>query len=314
MTEDWAERARRVEDGTVAPWTAASASFQRFVAALGTPGFRSDLLGERALRFAQEQGAAAYLYMTEAGARLAAGAMRLSSLYRDDYVRTLPQPQTMTTPPPPVPSPPDGNGLIEWYSWYQRVAAWATEQQAWSTRFYGTLLEETGAEHVDATRLQTSAREFLEARLPGYVLDMAEVSAGFTHDVLSMTTSLLDNLTRALEGLTSKGLVVDVRGPASAVASTGVLIENNRNVQANVTCTVDPVGEFGLATTPVHFSLGAGESRPLVLHVALPAAPTSGPSPAGRVTIHGHGERDLVIDVRATVDPPEARAEMTTGA
>ena len=59
---------------------------------------------------------------------------------------------------------------------------------------------------------------------------------------------------------------------------------------------------FGLGTAPVEFHLAPGESRAVVVHVALPPEPTSGPRPAGSVAVRGHGDGDLVVRVRAVAE------------
>ena len=73
-------------------------------------------------------------------------------------------------------------------------------------------------------------------------------------------------------------------------------------------CLATPAGEFGLTASPVTMRLEAGESQRLTVQVALPSVPYPEPSLAGWITIRGHGETDLVAEVRARVDHPSPAA------
>lgn len=302
MPQDWIERLQRLERATAERSTAATANLQRLVAAAAAPGFRHDLLVTEMSRLGQEQGMQAYQRVAEAGVRFMARTMQVAAGYRDDYLRGfLPSERILAAgPPPSVPPPPSGNGPFEWSGWYPLLAAWVTEQQAWSAKLCRALLDESASGRLDPGSVQTSGRAFVESRLPEYLVDMAELNADLVYDILAMTDASLDALSGTLVDQSSgPDLVMDVRGRSGALATTGLLIENNQPGQASVTCFVAPADGFGLTTEPVAFRLESGESRPLAVHVNLPPEPINGRVPAGSIVVQRQGERDLVVQVRA---------------
>ncbi|HYR64281.1 MAG TPA: hypothetical protein VET24_16830 [Actinomycetota bacterium] len=313
---DWIQRLQNLVNETVERSTASTANLQRLLAAVAGPGFPPGLLGTELPRFGQEYGPEAYRRLVEIYTRFLSRSLRLVSRYRDDYLSGLLPPGRIAAAgrPSAVPSPPDGANATEWAGWYQLFGAWVTEQQTWAGRLYAVLLDEVRAGSLKPEDVQVSAQEFLRRRLPDYLADMAELNAELVTDILGVADGSIDALSDQLvrrpehggaEGASGQpdAITVEVRGIAGTTASTRLLVENSLPDAAALRCDVSALDGFGLATAPVEFRLGPGESRAVTVHVALPAEPTAGQRPAGSVIVRGHGDRDLVVRVRATAEP-----------
>lgn len=306
-TEDWIRRLQSLANDTVERSSASTANLQRLLAAVAAPGFSQEALAAELSRFGQEHSAETYQRLAELWVRFLSRSLRLVASYRDDYLRGLLPPARIAAagPPPAVPPPPHSNGQLEWAGWYALFSAWVTEQQAWSARLYKVLTDEVASGALSPDAVQAAARAYLEARLPDYLADTAELNADLVCDMLSVADASVDALSEALLGPPpADELTVDVRGAAGAIASTTLLVENNQAEPARVDCLITPADGFNLATAPMSFRLAAGESRPVAVHVTLPAEPTGGALPAGTITIRGQGDRELVVRVRARGEAP----------
>ncbi len=134
-------------------------------------------------------------------------------------------------------------------------------------------------------------------------MELAGLNAELVSEILDIADACLDVLTAAMAGSPAGSRVVlDVHGAATATVTAELLIENAHNEAASVSCLATPAEGFGLTAAPATMRLETGESRRLAVHVVLPPAASSGPVSAGWITIRGHGETDLVAEVRAQVD------------
>jgi hypothetical protein len=309
QTTDWIQRLQSLANETVERSTASLADVQRLLSAVALRGVSQELLAAELSRFGQDHGLEAYQRLTEVSARFLSRSMRLVASYRDDYLRSLLPPARIAAagPPPPVPSLPSANGLIDWTAWYQLFGAWVTEQQAWSVRLYRVLLDEVASGAMKSDALQVSARAFLDARLPDYLADMAELNADLVCELLALSDQTVVGLSESLLGSPpADELTLKLGGTVGTIASAALLVENSRPDPATVECLITPVNDFVLVTAPVLFRLGAGESRSVAVHVTLPAEETDGSVNAGTIVIRGQGDRDLVLRVRARADAAPA--------
>jgi hypothetical protein len=311
MPSDRVERLQRLERENFERWTAATTGLQRFLAEVTAASSRPDDLSARLSRIGQEQAARAYQQLAEAGVRFISRATHLALTHRDDYLLGLLAPERVpASTPPPVPLSSGGYDPVQWAGWYQLLVAWISEQQTRSAMLYRTLADEAATGRLAPGSVQSSAQAFLQARLEGYLAEMAGLNAELVSEILDVTNSCLDALMAPIAAgpAPSSHVVLDVRGPAAATATAGLLIENAHNEAAIVTCLATPAGEFGLTASPVTMRLEAGESQRLTVQVALPPMPYPEPSLVGWITIRGHGETDLVAEVRARVDHPSPAA------
>jgi hypothetical protein len=304
MPADRVERLQRLERENLERSSAVTARLQRLRTELAVAS-SDPVLFAGLSRVGQEQSSLAYQRVTEAGIRFIWQMMHLALAHRDDYLAGLPPDRVPAAAPPPMPLPAGEYDPARWIGWYQLFAAWAAEQQARSAIFYRTLADEMAAGRLASDAVRSSAEAFVIARHEGYVVEVAELYAELVSGILDAADGCLDVITAEIRRAPiAPDVTLEVRGPAAGTVITGLLIENAHGQPADVTCLAAPAAEFGLAVSPVAMRLEPGESRRLAVQVTLPAVPSSRPSPAGRVTIRGHGETDLTAEVRARVDLP----------
>ena len=99
-----------------------------------------------------------------------------------------------------MPLAPLTSDTLAWTAWYQRYAAWVSDQQAWSSRLLTVVREEVAAGRLSSDVMQTAARGFLEQRLPDYLIAMAELNSDLASDVLGVADESLERLADALIG------------------------------------------------------------------------------------------------------------------
>lgn len=304
-TAERAERWHRLERENLERSTAAVVSLQRLLAAVSAASSRPGYPSTELSRVGPELAARAYQQLTEAGVRFITRAMHLALAHQDDYLLGLLAPGRGLAPaPPPGPLPGGGYDPVRWAGWYQLLAAWAAEQQARTARLYRMLADEAAAGRLGPDSARSSARAFAEARLEGYLVELGRLHAELVSEILDITVACLDALTAVMAGPAPLQAVLDVSGPAAATVGAGLLIENAHREPASVSCLATPAGEFGLIAAPATMRLEAGESRRLAVQVVLPPEPSDRPVLAGWITVSGHGETDLVAEVRAAVGPP----------
>ena len=97
-----------------------------------------------------------------------------------------------------MPLAPLSSDSVAWTGWYQRYAAWVTEQQAWSARLLGVMREEVASGRMRSDAMQSSAREFVQRQLPDYLIDMAQLNTELVSDVLRVADESLERLADAL--------------------------------------------------------------------------------------------------------------------
>lgn len=303
---DQAERLRRLERDNAARLTAATAGLQRVLTEAAVANFRSGYSGAEFSRIGQEQAARAYQQLTEAGVRYIARATHLALAHRDDYLLGLLAPgRVLATAPPPVLPAAGGYDPVRWAGWYQLLAAWVAEQQTRSAMLYRALADEVATGRLAQSAVQSSAQAFVETHLQRYLMELAELNAELVSEILDVADACLDALTAAIaEGPADSQVVLDVDGPATATVTAELLIENTHNEAASVNCLATPAAGFGLTAAPTTMRLERGESQSLAVQVVLPPIPSPGPVPAGWIIIRGHGEADLVAEVRARVGHP----------
>lgn len=302
--EALAERVQRLERENFERSSAVTAAMPSLLAAVAAASARPGYPGSELSRVGQEQAAWAYQQVTEAGVRFLAKAAHLALVHRDDYLRGLLTPgRVRPSVPPPVPPPGGGYGPAQWVGWYQLLVTWVAEQQTRSATLLRTVADEVAAGRLPPDAAQASAQTFVENRIEGYLLELAGLNAELVSEVLDVTQPCLDALAAALGTGPATPVVIDVRGPAASTVTASLLVENGHRAEANVTCLATPADGFTLTVEPTAMRLGAGESRPLTVGVGLPPTATTEPAPAGQITIQGHGASDLLVQVRAQVDP-----------
>lgn len=310
MSADRAEHLQRLEQENLERSTTATAALRRILAEVATAGSRPDHFAAELARAGQEQAVWAFQRLAEAAVRFTYRVMHLALEHRDEYLLGLLAPGRGPASAPPVPSPPSGYDPAGWLGWYQLLVPWVGEQQARSATLYRTLADEVAAGRLTQGVAQSSAQAFVEARLEGYLVEMAELNAELVSEILDVANACLDALTAAISVQpVAAQMVLDVSGPAAATVMSGLLIENAHNEAADVTCLAVPAGAFGLTASPVTMRLEAGESRRLAVQAVLPPVPNPEPSLVGWITIRGHGETDLRAEVRARVGPPSPADE-----
>lgn len=243
--------------------------------------------------------------LVESYSRFLTRSLGVVAHYHDEYLRELvPTGRSVGTPPPPLAVPPTGSAdVLAWLNWYQRAAAWMTEQQAWAGRVYKLVVDEVAAGVLPTNVMQASARQFLERRFPDYMSDMADLNAELAADILGVAGSSI--WPGADPPLAADEMTVEVRGPAGGTGGVSLLVENSRAEPALVACQAVAGQGFTVVTAPQQFQLGSGESRAVAIRVTLPQAAKSGTADAGQVAISGHGDRDLIVRLRAVIDRPE---------
>ena len=315
-SSNWIERLQAIVNETIERSAASTAGLQQLLAVFLAPGVDPNQLSAEISRHGQEHGPEAYRQLTEVGMQFLIRSLQLLSRYRDEFLRELIPPSRIFAAgfPPAVPSPPEGTDPAGWTNWYPLYTAWVAEQQAWSARLYQILLEEVRSGAIRPDAVQTTARDYLQRRLPDYVTDMVELNAGLMADLLGVTDGSVGRLSDALGGgaMAVDEITVAVRGTPGTTGVATLLVENSRNVPTLVSCLAAEEPGFGVVPAPVQFQLAPGESRPVTIRVRLPRSPTSGQREAGTMTIRGQGDRDLVVRLRAVVEteiPAEAETD-----
>jgi hypothetical protein len=305
---EWTRRLQSLVDETVARSTASTANFGRLLAAATAPGVGPESWANELARQGTERGPEAYRQLTQVTGRFMSESLRLVAQYLEAYLQELvPNGQAARIgSPPAMPLAPLSSDALAWTAWYQSYATWLTEQQAWSSRLLTVVREEVAAGRLRSDVMQTSARGFLERRLPDYLISMAELNTDLVSDVLGVADDSLERLADALIGddaaPVADSVVVDVRGNVGSTVAVSLVVENSRPAPAEISCDDAPIDGFALESSPRQFRLDPGGSEPVSIRVALPSIPTQEPVDAGTVTIRGQDERDLVVWIRAEVD------------
>jgi hypothetical protein len=196
---DRAERLHRLERENFRRSTAATADLQRVIAEVAAASSRPGYSGTELSRIGQEQAARAYQQLTEAGVRFIARATHLALAHRDDYLLGLLAPgRVLASAPPPVLLPAGGYDPVRWAGWYQLLAAWVAEQQARSAMLHRALADEVAAGRLAPGAVQSSAQAFVEARLEGYLMELAGLNAELVSEILDVADACLDVLTAAM--------------------------------------------------------------------------------------------------------------------
>jgi hypothetical protein len=260
----------------------------------------------------------AYGRLIESAARFATNAFQLALRHRDEYLRSLlPLGRVPALPPAPLPAIPPGEDTAGWWAWYQLVAGWVGQEQAWSAAAYRAIAEEAARGQLAPEALEVSARAYMERRLHAYMAELSDLYSAFLADIMDAAGAWLGYPTaQARIPEPPRPVIIEVRGVPDSIATTGLLIENDHGERATITCVTTATGRFTLTASPSELALDAGESARLTVEVGIPGASgderdaggAAGPLLAGWIAIRGHGEQDLVAEVHAYLDP-SPRAE-----
>jgi hypothetical protein len=300
---EWIERLQEIVDAAVARTTASTASFERLLASAAGADPAATSTNDWA-QLGYQVGTEAYEQLGAVTSRFLGEVTRLVARYRDEYLGELIPEQVMMKvgPPPAVPVPPVSGDSTAWTAWYQLYAAWSADQQTWSGRLLSALRDEVSAGRLQSDSVPTSARAFLQRRLPDYLVDMAELNAALASDVLGVADASFERMAETLSGRPGVDeMIVDVSGGPGETVTTSLMVENGHTRPQLVSCHPMPADSFGIVSAPQQFQLVAGESRRVAIRVMLPSGPADEPVDAGSVAIRGTGERDLLVRVRAAV-------------
>ena len=288
-----------------------TAGFQRLLLAVAAPEVSGARIADGLTRFTQRQAVDAYHGIAQVNARAMSRLIELVSRYQADYARGLISAGKMAAagPPPSPPQPPMRSDTTEWLFWYQRFSAWITDQQVWSSRLYGALVDEAASGGVGEDAVRSHGMTFVRDRLPGYMAEVAEAGLDSFCDLLAVTDESVRGLTDAVVGApVTNEITLEVDGAAGSTVGARLLVENNHSEAAAVRCAATPADGFALAVTPTDAQLAPGESQKVEVYVALPETATDEPVTAGYVTITGHDDVDLTVHVMAHVVMPQPGA------
>lgn len=306
--EDWARRFQELADANTERSMESVANVQRLVLAVSRAQLTPDALADALPRFGQEQGPEIYERLARLLASFLAGLQRVLVRAGDEYLSSVvPSGPLRSLGPRAVSPPPPGDaGPAEWTAWYQLFAARAADQQAWLTRLYGLMLNEVAAGRLSPDAVQYAATEFVRERSGEFLAEIAELTSAFLRQALEIADDSVDGLFAQLFGdevAPGAELVVEVSGPPGSTSTRGLAVDNERDDRAVVSCSATAADGFVLAVEPSSFELGPGASRTVSVRVTLPPAPAGGPVEAGTVVVRKEGEEDLVVRVRAVVEP-----------
>jgi hypothetical protein len=250
----------------------------------------------------------AYGQLIEAASRFATGAFELARRHRDDYLRALLPDRRLPLPPPaPLPAIPPGEDSARWLAWFQLVAGWVGQEQAWSAAAYRAIAEEAARGRLTPDALEVSARAYLERRLDAYLADLSDLYSRFLADIMGAAGEWLGPPARAEIKRDARPVVIEVRGPGRSTVVTALWLENGHSDRATVRCRTASSRGFAVTASPSELELDAGASARLGVEVVMPAGPATGPAAgpllAGWITIRGHGDQDLVAEIHAYIDP-----------
>jgi hypothetical protein len=244
----------------------------------------------------ERQGGWAYERLADAAARFFAGAAQLSVEYGREYLLAALADRAVLPPVPAAPTlPPPGPDRALWTAWYQLIAAWIGQEQAWFALAYQAMAEQTTAGRIQPDALRSSTRGFLEHRLAGYLDELQALYSRFASDVIGILNGWFGG------SRSDRQEVIAVSGRPGSTATTAVLVENGHSENAAVACRGLSLGAFTVAVSPATVALDPGETATIFVFVGIPFSADPGLQPAGWITVHGHGERDLVTPVRAEV-------------
>jgi hypothetical protein len=308
---EWIQRMQSIATEAIERAGESTAGFQRLLLAVAAPEVSGARIADELTRFTQQQAADAYHGIAQVNARAMSRLIELVSRYQADYARGLISAGKMAAagPPPSPPQPPMRSDATEWLFWYQRFSAWITDQQVWSSRLYGALVDEAASGGVGEDAVRSHGMTFVRDRLPGYMAEVAEASLDSFCDLLAVTDESVRGLTDAVQGApVTNEITLDVDGTAGSTVGARLLIENNHSEPAAVKCAATPADGFALVVTPTDAQLAPGESQKVEVYVTLPERAPDESVTAGYVTITGHDDVDLTVHVMAHVVMPQPGA------
>ncbi len=313
QSTEWAYRLQARAGDALDLLVAAMLDAQRLLGAL--PSAAPQDLSTQLSRYWQSHAPGAYQQLADGGVRYLSRLALVAATYGSEWLRdALPQHRLAEIGlPPPVPAAPSGIEPMQWTGWYVLCAAWSAQQQAWTGRALQALREEVAAGRVGDDAIQASAQRFLQDRLPDYLGDVAEVGMDLVSAGLTVADDSIQTLAATVLGhQPAPELTVDLSGPAGAVASAELAIENNRDGPADVECTAEAAGNGQLTVRPDRFSLPPGATRRVRIEASVPGSAGEEPVLVGRVHVTGHGDAPLTVRVRAAAVPARRRISVRT--
>ena len=165
---EWIQRMQSIATEAIERAGESTAGFQRLLLAVSAPEVSGARIADELTRFTQQQAADAYHGIAQVNARAMSRLIELVSRYQADYARGLISAGKMAAagPPPSPPQPPMRSDATEWLFWYQRFSAWITDQQVWSSRLYGALVDEAASGGVGEDAVRSHGMTFVRDRLP----------------------------------------------------------------------------------------------------------------------------------------------------
>ena len=276
---------------------------QRLLMALAAASASPQQLAADLTRYGELQGPDIYQQFSDLSQRFLSRSLLVASAYASECLRNMvpPHRRAEVGEPPAVPQPAGRADPSELAAWYARFGAWAAQQQAWSARVYQVLRDEVAAGRMSPDAARTSGQSFVQAGLPGYLSDMAEISMDLIAGGMSAADASVRGLSDALQQEPSaRELTVEMHGRPGTMASTELAIENNRTDPAEVVCIATPMAGSRLAIEPARFHLAPGQTERVRIRLDLPDTPTDGSVPAGTISVAGSGDTTLLVHVRAT--------------
>jgi hypothetical protein len=305
---EWVSRVRAVANDAIGRATASTTNLQRLLLAIANSGVAADRVGDELNRLGQQQAMTAYYRIAQINADNLRRFVDLVTNYQTDYVGGLVSTGRLAAigRAPTPPAAPTHHDATEWAFWLQRMSAWATDHQQWNARVYRALAEEAASGSTPEDRVRSYGMSFVEESIPAYIADVAEASFASFCDLLELSDDSLRELADTLlDDEPGMELTIDVNGVAAGTVATGIVIENNHDDSATVSCVATAADEFCVEVEPVELNLAAGDSQQVRIYVTLPAEPATEPVAAGVVTVTGHQNKDLTVRLRATVRPPD---------
>lgn len=278
---------------------------------VGRGELRPDQVQTEFRHYLEEHAADATRELVELSVGLLTGLLHIESRYRDGMLDGL----LPAEGPPPAPPAPES---IDLTNWFQKLAAYATEQSTRSMARHQQLVDRVAAGEIPPQRVQEEGRRFLEQHAPQFIGDVMTLGLTFVGRLQRSSAALTDGLYDRVLGPDAPApaapeppVCLDLRGHTGTVASATLVVENTRQVAAEVTCEIS---EFAprdggrrfrpvIDVAPARFTLAPGEARDVEVRLPLDAALFSaGADYAATLRISGAGDRELIVQILARAE------------
>ena len=264
--------------------------------------------------YLQEQSAASTRDLVETSVGLLTGLLYAEAKYREALLDGL-LPSEGPIPPPPSPSSFDIN------TWFQTLSTYAAEQSARGIKRHQMLVERIASGAISSAQVQEQGRRYLERHAPEFVDEVMSLGLSFVGRLQRSSTTFAEGLYDRVLGPEDESappeppLCVDLRGPAGAVASVAIVVENSRLEAADIVCRASDFASrtggtpfrSALEVTPSRFTLAPREQRDVMLRLPLDSSLfTPGDDYVALLKIAGAGENEMIVQLLARAEPAEA--------